>query len=192
MYTTVEDVKNYTQKEYTALEEATIEAAIGMWSEVIERITERVFSIAGETTRKYDGDRTHVLFIDEAISITSVSFDDEEVDEEDYEIYPLNLPHKNRIVFKNAIIPRGRGNVSVTGKFGFSEAVPDVIKMITTILVSAYISTIVRDKDRTSEIKSLTLDKYKVEYDSSFKEGLKDDVKTAQELLKMYKKYHVL
>ena len=100
------------------------------------------FLASGSSARLFNGNNQPLIHIDEIVSVETVeaSFDGLafiEFAAGTYNLMPYNLPPYWGIqtAFNNAFgyFPRGNANVRVTGIWGFSTAVPDLIKQATII-----------------------------------------------------------
>ena len=100
------------------------------------------FLASTSSARLFNGNNKTVIHIDEAVSVSSVevSFDGlvfTAFQAGTYNLMPYNLPPYWGIqtAFNNAFgyFPKGNANVRVTAIWGFSTAVPDLIKQATII-----------------------------------------------------------
>lgn len=199
-YTTRAKIENYLlitidPTFYTQVDQwiASIEAHI-------EKITGRVFvaSPAADDSgdgeqRKYDGDGTCKILIDDAVEISEVKLDedqdalDPEADPPAYYLYPLNAAAKGlpytRIELNGSRTFRERQSVLVTGRWGYSETAPADIELVATVLVAGIINF---SWNSEGEVQSMTVGRYSVTYKSK-KEW--QDFEKVQEILNSYKKF---
>jgi hypothetical protein len=164
--------KGYTDK--TQLEDyllITIDtsfvAQVNDWIAKIEAYIDRIAgrSFKADSTasaRYYDGDGTDLIIIDDCAEITSVTVDGTAVT--NFLKYPKNKTYTSRIVLPdNNRFTKGRQNVIVTGKWGYSTAVPADIEFAATVLVAGIINANYKtDGNKSSE----TIDNYQVSYKS--------------------------
>lgn len=139
-YTTKTALENYTLQTIDATFDSQITAWIEAVETYIERLTGRVFiadSVASE--RVYDGNNDSHLLIDDCVDIDKVEIDDVEVVSTDYKTYPANSVRKNKIKLLYNYFTRGDQNITITGKWGYSVAVPADIKLAATVLLAGII-----------------------------------------------------
>jgi len=140
----------------------------------IDKYTGRTFESGTSEDRKYDGDGSDTLLIDDATEITAIKIYDDTgnllftLTASDYKLYPENKSYFNQITLRLgsqvAHFQRGHQNIVVTGKFGFSTAIPDDLAFAATQMVAA----MVEDNyiNSTGDIKSESLGEYSVTYQS--------------------------
>jgi len=158
-YCSVADIENYLLIEIDAGFESQIEEWIEAMENYIDKETGRNFkadAIASE--RLYDGDGDREIFIDDCVEIEKVELDDEEID---YFAYPANETPKIIIAREYGKFTRGRQNVAITAKWGYSVAVPADIKFACTVLVAGIINNAA---DTGGEVKSMSMGEYSVTY----------------------------
>jgi len=83
-------------------------------SEHIEKMTGRVFEVDEATTKIYDGNGKKEMKVDEFIEIESIKVDDVEIDE--YYVYPNNITNKDTIVLQNDTFTRDYQNIEIEAK----------------------------------------------------------------------------
>jgi hypothetical protein len=183
-YTTKTEIENYILQTIDVTFNSQIDSWIESIEKYIDKFTGRNFVADSVATIKiYDGNGTRELLIDDCVQITKIEIDDEEIDSDDYYIYPANETCKNRIVLSDAIFTRDYQNIEVTAKWGYSVFCPDDITLATTVLVAGIINY--SDKSK-GKVRSQTIGRYSVTYSDD--QGW-NDIKKVEEILKYYKKY---
>jgi len=182
-YCTKEDIENYLLTEIDATMDAQVEAWIEAMENYIDKETGRNFKADTTATEKlYDGDGDRNIFIDDCVEIAKVEIDDTEVEEGDYFAYPANGTPKTEIAMEYQRFTRGRQNVAITAKWGYSAAVPEDIKFACTVLVAGIINNAA---DTGGEVKSITMGEYKVD----FKDGKQsNDFESIKNILAKYQR----
>ncbi len=127
-YTTKENVENYLGQDI----DDNIDLYLKAGEKLIENYTKRSFIIE-EGIKLYNGNHKNELLIDPAIEITKIEVDGVE---KDFITYPYNSLPIIKLILKHDRFTSDYKNVSVTGKWGWSECVPDDIKMVATELVA--------------------------------------------------------
>lgn len=195
LYISIDDVKNYLLTEVADYFEPQIEKWILQMQKHIERITGRTFLISdyGEsggpsaTERKYDGDGTGKLLIDDCVAVESfkIGVDDESeyVEGTDFFLYPANETPKKRIELDQQIFPQGKQNIIVKAFWGYSAEVPEDLKFALVVLVSGIINY---GNNADGEVKSESIGAYSVTYKD---EKQWQDFERAQEIIETYKKF---
>lgn len=167
-------MKGYTNKtQIAAYLGITISASddqIEDWIEQTERIidnyTNRNFIADTEaSTRKYDGDGSHELLIDDCVELTKIEMGDpimakDELDSDDYHTYPLNDTPKNRVYYDGIFIDNHE-NIDVTAKWGYSVACPADITLAATIITGLVVEV---SEDTGSETDSESIGSYSISY----------------------------
>lgn len=184
-YTDVLSVENYILKEIDAAFESQIESWIAAVEKYIDNFTGRDFMASPQASegdpRYFDGNGSSVLLIDDCLEITSVKVGDEEVTFGEWYLYPANETPKNKIILKGRCFSKGNQNVEITGKWGYSEEVPDDIKLAATVLVAGIIAY----ADNPG-VNSETIGRYSVTYSSNQQWA---DFKQTMNILDSYRKY---
>lgn len=137
-----------------------------------------------DVTRYYDGNNKTRLTIDHLRELTSLSVDGISlVKDQDFYLYPLNavednepftsieliqpetrLQRSSRIdVSSPYVFERAQRNIVLTGKFGYSETVPEDIKVVCLKLTASLIKENIGDRD-LKELSSETLGDYSVSF----------------------------
>jgi hypothetical protein len=188
-YTTRQEVENYL----LITIDSSFYAQVDRWIEAVEayidKMTGRNFvadSVA--SIRKFDGDGTNELLIDDCVAITKVEADDEEIvpetsTEEGYFAYPANDLPKTKLEADDNLFIKGRQNIEVTAKWGYSVAVPTDIKQAATVFVAGIINF---SDEGKGEVASETIGAYSVSYKTTQE---RDDFNRAVDTLKNYKKF---
>jgi len=188
-YTTRQEVENYLLITIDASFYAQVDAWIESVEAYIDRRTGRNFvADVAASVRKYDGDGSNIQLIDDAVAITKVEVDDEEIvpdssTEEGYFAYPANDLPKTKLETDGNLFAQGRQNVEVTAKWGYSVAVPTDIKRAATVFVAGIINF---SDEGKGEVSSETIGAYSVSYKTTQE---RDDFNRAIETLKAYKKF---
>jgi hypothetical protein len=188
-YTNLQEIQNYL----LITIDSSFYTQINGWIEAVEsyidKMTGRNFvADAAASVRKYDGDGSNILLIDDCVAITKVEVDDEEIvpdssTEEGYFAYPTNELPKTKLETDGSLFGSGRQNIEVTAKWGYSVAVPADIKQAATIFVSGIINF---SDEGKGEVQSESIGAYSVSYKTSQE---RDDFNRAIDTLKNYKKF---
>jgi hypothetical protein len=190
-YTTIEQIENYLLTDIDLGFYDQIEDWIAMAEDYIEKETGRVF-VADETAsvKLYDGNGEGVLFIDDAVEITSVKINGEEVK---FYPYPVNKTPITKIAVAGKFT-KGKQNISVEARWGYSETVPHSIRQVATILVAGMIEKGLSSK---GELRSVSLGQYSATFESgirsrerqTFESVIKDKERQTFDMLKRFKRY---
>ena len=190
-YTSKNDIERYMLVDI----DDSYNTQINEWIESVEAMindyTGRLFIADTEDSIRYfDGDGSHVLLIDDCISLTKIEMGDptmtkDELDSDDYYIYPYNTTPKRKVYY-DSIFTRDKKNIDVTAKWGYSVDVPNDIKLATTILVS-----LIREEAWQSEgeTESESIGSYSITYRKT--ETNKSKIDRAIETLKRYRKINI-
>jgi hypothetical protein len=188
-YTNVRQIQNYllhTIKDYFRPQ---VEEWIAEIEGFIERETGRVFIADTEASEKiYDGNGGRSLFIEECIDVSKLTIDDDEIDTDDYLLYPANELPKTRIKLKDDVsllFTADEQNVKVEAKWGYSVACPPDISFAATIFVAGIINFA---GEMHGEIESEAVGSYKVSYK---KEKDWQDFERAKGIIDNYRKITV-
>lgn len=192
-YTDVPTIENYLLTEIDSGFVGQIEDWIASMEKYIDNSTGRNFiadSVA--TVRKYDGDNTSKLLIEDCVDVTEVKINGgdplnfgESGEDDDYFLYPANDLPKNKIQLAGGLFPKYPfQGISVKGKWGFSVEVPDDIKQVCTVLVAGIINY---GNSAEGEVKSMAIGRYNVTYKD---EKQWQDFERVKEILDYYKKYN--
>jgi hypothetical protein len=144
-YTSIPFIENYLLTTIDVSFYSQINEWISQIEKYVDKITGRNFvADTSVSTKKYDGDGSNKLLIDDAILITKVEIGSDvngwdEIDSADIYQYPTNTSPKTKIVIEG-IFPKGYQNVRVTGKWGYTATVTDDVVLATTVLVSGIIN----------------------------------------------------
>lgn len=195
-YCSVLDIENYSLTEVDANFEVNVEGWIAVAEQIIEKETGRVFIADSSNSKRYfDGNGEIEFYIDECISINSVKIYDVDgtllytlVKDVDYIVKPSNeLPIRKLKLkwgseYKN--FTTGDANIEIDAKWGYSVAVPDVIKWATTVIATGIMNF---SNNADGEIKSEKIGDYQVSYkDEQFK-----DLEIAKGIIGQFTKHDV-
>jgi len=182
-YTSVENIENYLLIEIDEGFEPQVKRWIESTEEYIDKETGRNFVADKEfSVRKYDGTGDSELLIDDCVEIKNVKIDGEE---KEVLSYPANDLPKTKIALDGDKFTKGKQNIEVTAKWGYSEKVPADIEAAATILVAGIIN---RSLSHEGEVQSVNMGRYSVTYKT---ERQWNDYDNVQNTLKKYQKYHV-
>lgn len=192
-YTTRQQIENYLL--------ITIDPSfynqVDSWIEEIEKYidnkTSRNFIADTIASAKYyDGDNTGKLLIDDAVDITELNIGGDVMAKDtdplladgDYLLYPANELPITKIVLRGSYFPEyPKRSVKVTGKWGYSVAVPADITTIATVLVAGIINY---SLNADGEVSSETIGRYTVSYKE---EKQWQDFERVEGILKYYRKF---
>jgi len=154
-YISAADVKANLPESGFASTDATYDAVLGGIVAAVSRLIDRevgradnYFLPSSDTaTRYYDGNGRDRIWIDDAIAVDEVAVSDvggqASTDftvwsSSDYFLYPYNDTPTRALVIdrlngSQSFFPRYKRNVRVTGTFGYSVAVPDLVKQAALI-----------------------------------------------------------
>jgi len=179
-------MKGYTSKNnierYMLVDiDSSYDTQINSWIESVEAIIDgftcRNF-IADSTAsiRYFDGDGSHVLLVDDCISLTKIEMGDptttkDELDSDDYYTYPYNRTPKNKVYY-SGIFTKAHKNIDVTAKWGYSEEVPSDIELAATTLASLIIEEAWQSEGET---ESESIGNYSITYRKTEKNKSKLD-----------------
>jgi hypothetical protein len=184
-YTTKQDIENYTLQSIGVSFDGQLDIWIESIEKFIEQYTGRIF-IAGDAEAKlFDGDGSGELLVDDFIYSESdfvITLDDEAITEDLY-LYPANSARKNKLEWDGGVFTRGKQNVAITSKWGFSLEAPADIRLATTILVAGIIAYSDGSKGK---VRSESVGRYSVSYTTE--EGW-NDYQRVLSILDSYKKY---
>jgi hypothetical protein len=180
-YTTIEQIENYLLTDIDLGFYDQIEDWIAMAEDYIEKETGRVF-VADETAS--------VKLYDDAVEITSVKINGEEVK---FYPYPVNKTPITKIAVAGKFT-KGKQNISVEARWGYSETVPHSIRQVATILVAGMIEKGLSSK---GELRSVSLGQYSATFESgirsrerqTFESVIKDKERQTFDMLKRFKRY---
>lgn len=161
-------------------------------SRYMDQVTDRILVVdtnEDATTRKYDGNGTPTLLVDDFVSIGTLSVDSNTIDPLNYVTYPANEPYSNEIVITSGTaFYKDRLNVSITGYFGRfdgTDNVPYDIEQACTVLVAGIVQN---SKSPNGVVKSESIGRYNVTY-ANDKQA--QDFKMAMSTLDYYRKVGV-
>lgn len=161
-YCEINDIEDYLLTEIDGSFEPQIESWIEAMENYIDKTTGRNFIADDQASvKKYDGDGDYRLFIDDAVDISKIEIDGNEVAE--YFLYPANDFPITKIELEDDYFTRGHQNVEVEGKWGYSVDVPADITLACAILVAGVIN---QSLSQEGEVQSETVGPYSVTYKS--------------------------
>lgn len=194
-YTTIPDIEAYTLTEILEAFEPNVSNWIAMMEAYIEKKTGRVFIADGTATARYfSGSGNGEIEIDEAVAITGLELYDEDAVLQhtflttEYSSIPYNSLPLRRIEtlpVADYYFSRGRRNIKVTGKWGYSVAVPPLISFATMVLVAGIVNF---SNTADGEIHSERIGEYSVTYKNDAQWA---DFDRAKEIIGMYTKKYV-
>jgi len=192
-YSSRQEVENYLLITIDASFYAQIDTWLGEIEQYIDQITGRNFKAdVLASARYYDGDNSSKLLIDDAVAVTEIKIADDVLlpdsdpllADGDFILYPANKLPITKIVLRGSIFPRWPLRcVKITGKWGYSVAVPVDIKQVATILLAGIINY---SLNAEGEVKTMTIGRYSVTYKD---EKNWQDFDRINEILKYYKKF---
>ena len=173
-------------------------------TEYIESQTNRVFEADAANTEKiYEVDLQRTIgiagslaspmelivheFVNTSTSVMKVTIDDEELDEDEFLLYPATVEElpKTSIKLKSdagLVFTEGEQNIKIEAKWGYSIEVPGNIKFAVIVLVAGMINN---SWSSEGEMKSVTIGRYTM----SFKDKKElQDFERVQEILATYTK----
>lgn len=138
-YVTVSDVKS-------ALVDGTIPSSQdGLISTLIERACRLIDAFtkrepdafqAPTGIRLYDGSGKQFLLVDDMAALpTQIDIEDESIPLAQFVFEPANTFPKYKIIWNDSVFPKGKQNVAVTAKFGYSVTPPAVIQQCAVMQV---------------------------------------------------------
>jgi len=182
-YTSRQQIEKYLQVTIPASYYAQINLWIGQIEKYIDRKTDRNFiADASATARLFDGDGETTFLINDAVSITKIEIDDEQLTTDEYYLYPANDTPKKKIVLDGRYFTKGKQNIKITAKWGYSTIVPDDIILAATVLVAGIYNSYGSGK----EVKAESIGNYSVTYAT---ETGWDDFENANEIIESYIKH---
>lgn len=199
-YTSKTRVENYLLIDIDAGFDSQITDWIDEVEAYIDQVTGRNFVAdpeesggdAGASVRRFDGDGTEKLLIDDCVAVTEVKLSDDSdpLEVEEFVLYPANAQALSRPVPYTMIRmiagvfpsypPQG---ISVKARWGYSEEVPADIRTVATVLLAGIINY---SWNADGEVQSETIGRYSVTYktDKQWK-----DFERVQGILESYQKY---
>jgi len=190
-YTSKNDIERYMLVDI----DDSYNTQINEWIESVEAMindyTGRLFiadTIA--SIRYFDGDGSHLLLIDDCVSLTKIEMGDptmtkDELDTDDYFVYPYNTTPKRKVYY-DSIFTRDNKNIDVTAKWGYSVAVPSDVELAATILVSLILEEAWQSEGET---ESESIGSYSITYKKT--ETNKSKIDRAIFTLNRYRKINI-
>lgn len=190
-YTSVSKVEDYLQQDIDPAFVGSVENYIEAMSRHMDNTTGRTLVSDTEETRTYDGNNLRSLPIDEVREVSAVTLDDTELTlNTDYYLQPngSNYPSYEVSSDNRYFLATSRGNIAITGKFGFyaydpedEESVfPSDIEFACTVLVAGILRGI---QGEGNEISSERIGDYSVSYTSPQERA---DLQLAKATIKRY------
>lgn len=183
-YTTITEIENYLLTNIIPDFRPQVDTWITQMSKYIENYTGRTF-IEIEEERVFDGNDVQIineLMVDDFTELISLKIGDKEIDLEKVLVYPSNSEKKDRIILVQDYFWKGRQNIKVNAKWGYSKEIPADIVYAATILVAGIINF---SHNAHGEISSETVGQYSVSYNS---EPEWNDFRRAMKSLDNYKR----
>lgn len=150
MYTSLEKIQAYLNREITPNELLYLEDSIDNVTQYIKSYTGRNWlenlDYVQEEERLYDGNGKRELFIEDFANLTTLQFLDdfgnvyETIPSTDYELYPLNEEIKESIYIRYRVFPARRANIKIVAEF-HSGALPPAVRAVATALVAEFLSS---------------------------------------------------
>lgn len=192
-YTNLTTIENYLLTIIDSSFVGQIEEWIADVEKYIDMKTGRNFiADTVATAKKYDGDNSRSILIDDCVEITEVKIGTDPAlsvavsGEEDYFLYPANDVPKTKIKLTGGIFPSWPMQcVSVKAKWGFSVDVPADIRQAATVLVAGIINY---SLNADGEVKSMSIGRYTVTYKD---EKQWQDFDRLEEVFKHYLKFNL-
>lgn len=194
-YTTKTRIENYLLINI----DASFNDQINDWIEeveaYIEQQTGRVFVAEAEdsaSTRRFDGDNTCKLLIDDTIAIETIKLSDDSdaLETTDFVTYPPNAQSLTKKVpismvkLIAGVFPAyPPQSISIKARWGYSESVPADIRNAATVLVAGIINY---SWNAEGEVKSESIGRYSVTYKD---EKQWSDFERLESVLQSYQKY---
>lgn len=186
MYTDRQSVENYLLIDIDEGFWDQIDEWIAAVSQHIAKETGRNFNVGVETEPSehvYDGSGIDSLVIEDCLAVTKLEIGETEVDSDEYFLYPANGTPKYQIALQHGRrFPNGRQNITITGRWGYSDVAPADIKFAATVLVAGIINTSNGDQ---GDVQSETIGRYSVTYKTT-KEVT--DYEEALRIIKIYRR----
>lgn len=191
-YTNRLSIENYLLTSIAEAFDSQIDDWIFSMETYIEGITGRKFladTVASRRSFNSEGD--YDVLIDDCVDVTKVETgtdleDLTEVEADEYYTGPANaIDNREPITSVEMIVgnfPCARRSVHVTARWGYSDIVPDDIKLATTILVAGIINY---SNKADGEIKTMSIGRYSVTYKDD--KGW-EDMENVRRILDRYKK----
>jgi len=179
-YTSRQSIENYLQTTIASSLYSQVNAWISQIEKYIDRKTDRNFKADTNTSTKiYDGDGSQTLLIDDAVSITGIKIDGESLVTDEYYLYPANDTPKRKIVLNGRYFTKGKQNITIIAKWGYSITVPDDIILAATVLTAGIVSAY----GSSAQVKAESIGNYSVTY--SDQRGW-DDFQNANDIVDSY------
>jgi hypothetical protein len=192
-YTTRQQIENYL----LITIDPTFYNQVDSWMEEIEayidQMTGRNFKADTNASAKYyDGDDSMKILVDDAVAITEVNISgdiltadtDPLLADGDFIFYPANKLPITKIELRGGYFPCWpKRAIKITGKWGYSVAVPTDITTVATVLVAGLINY---SYNADGEVKSESIGRYTVTYKD---EKQWQDFERIDKIIQYYKKF---
>lgn len=176
------DIENYLLIEIAEEFEPEIDKYISQMTQYIETVTNRKFIADEEFVEKvYDGTGKTEMLVDDFIELDSVKVDGNEITPF---VYPVNTTPKFQL-YSESGFSKGKQNVTVSAKWGYSEEVPADIRFACTVLVAGIVQT---QTPLDNEVLTEKIGNYQVTYKD---ERQSQDFARAQDILTYYRHYSI-
>jgi hypothetical protein len=183
-YTSIAQIQNYLLTDIAANFQSQVIDWISSIEAYIDQQTGHSFiADSTDSDRKYDGNNKSRLPVDDCVSISKVMIGESEINSADYYKYPANELPIEEILLKSGVFSKGHQNITITGKWGYSSAVPDDIRLVATVLVAGIINF---SNDSSGEVQSMNVGRFSVTYKDKTQMS---DFDKVGDILASYKKY---
>lgn len=198
-YTTKTKIENYILNDI----DSSFDSQIALWIEGIEKIIDKItgrnfIADSSASARLFDGDGTQELLVDDCIAITKVEVGNDDYGNsfteiassgaDRYFLKPDNYGAKgypiSSILLRARYWPEGVQNNRITGKWGYSAAVPADIEFAATVFVAGILN---QHRQGGDQIKSERIGNYDVTYNTDKEGDAFADFKNALAILDNYK-----
>jgi len=147
---------------------------------IIEKETGRIFEATADfEEKKYDGTGTQSLVVDDILELNKVEEEDGEIEVHEY---PANATPKTWLE-SDSYFRKGKQNIIVSAKWGYSEYPPEDIVFASTMIVAGIINKVY---PTSSNIESESIGGYQVSFRSKQEFT---DFKRIRETLWMYRRH---
>jgi len=136
MFLRLDDVKEFLfpgAGEDDSSYDAEIVSLIPIVQAIIETKCNRKFE-SYTATYTYLGNNKSYLPIDDLLVLDSITVDDKALDEDEYYLYPLNEMPKQEVRLANGVFYKD-SVITITGMWGYSQTVPEEIKLLAMMLI---------------------------------------------------------
>jgi hypothetical protein len=202
-YTTKEEIQNYILNDIDDSFDDQIDSWIEAVEQIIDAITGRNFKAdSAASARVFSGDGTQELLIDECVAVTTVEVGADSygaafstvgaTTADRYFLKPDNYAAKNVPIYAVVLSARtwtpGQQNARITAKWGYSVAVPELIKFAATVFVAGILN---QHRQGGDQIKSEHIGNYQVTYNTDKEGDSFADFTRAKEILAQFTKINI-